>query len=91
MHASNSSFYKGIVSEQIQITTIVPIYKHGDPSQFNNYKPVSVLNEFSKCMSGYSIEKSQIYAKQKKRFSIMSNVQTHYHFKLDLNGGCINL
>ena len=48
MHICNLSFYTGIVPEQIKIARVVPIYKHGDPSQFNNYRPVSVLNVFSK-------------------------------------------
>ena len=48
MHACNLSFYTGIVPEQIKIGRVVPIYKHGDPSQFHNYRPVSVLNVFSK-------------------------------------------
>ena len=48
MHICNLSFYTGIVPKQIKIARVVPIYKHGDPSQFNNYRPVSVLNVFSK-------------------------------------------
>ena len=48
MQICNLSFYKGIFPEQIKIVRVVPIYKHGDPSQFNNYRPVSVLNVFSK-------------------------------------------
>ena len=32
MHICNISFYKGIVPEEIKITRVVPIYKHGDPS-----------------------------------------------------------
>ena len=48
MHICNLSFCTGIVSEWIKIARVVPIYKHGDPSQFNNYRPVSVLDVFSK-------------------------------------------
>ena len=48
IHICNLSFYTGIVPEQIKIGRVVPIYKHGDPSQFSNYRPVSVLNVFSK-------------------------------------------
>ena len=48
MHICNLSFYTGIVPEQIKIARVVPIYKHGDTSQFNNYRPVSILNVFSK-------------------------------------------
>ena len=48
MHICNLSFYTGIVHEQIKIARVLLIYEHGDPSQLNNYRPVSVLNVFSK-------------------------------------------
>ena len=52
----NISFYMGIVPEQIKIARVVPIFKHGDPFQFNNYRPVSVLNGFFlKSMRDYFI------------------------------------
>ena len=44
----NGSSYTRIVPEQTKIERVVPIYKHGDPSQFNNCRPMSVLNVFSK-------------------------------------------
>ena len=48
MHIFNLSFYAGIVPGHIKIVRVVPIHKHGDPSQLNNYRPVSVLNVFLK-------------------------------------------
>ena len=48
MHIYNLSFYTGFVPEQIKIARVVTIYEHRDASQFNNYRPVSVLNVFLK-------------------------------------------
>ena len=55
MHVCNLSFYTDIVPEQIKIARVVPIYKHGDLSQFCNYRSVSVLNVLSKYMRDYFI------------------------------------
>ena len=44
IHICILSFHMGIVPEQIKIVKVVPIYKHEDPSQFNNYRPVLVWN-----------------------------------------------
>ena len=48
MHICSLSFYTGIVPELIKIVRVVPTYRYGDPSQFNNYRSVSVLDMFSK-------------------------------------------
>ena len=33
---------------QIKIARVMPLYKHGNPSQFINYRPVAVLDLFWK-------------------------------------------
>ena len=48
MHICNLSFSKGIFPLQIKIAKVIPISKSGDKSQFNNYRPISVLSQFSK-------------------------------------------
>ena len=74
MHICNLSFYKGIVTEQIKIARVVPIYKYGDPSQFNNYRPVSVLNVFSKSMGDYFI-------------TVFRNISTNIRYCMNCNLG----
>ena len=36
----------------MKIARVVPLFKTGDLSQFTNYRPVSVLPAFSKCLEG---------------------------------------
>ena len=51
-YITNSSLSSGIVPDQMKIARVVPLFKTGDLSQFTNYRPVSVLPAFSKCLEG---------------------------------------
>ena len=44
----NLSLAKGIFPDQLKISKIVPIYKADDPELFSNYRPISLLSNFSK-------------------------------------------
>ena len=47
-HVFGLSFSTGIVPEQFKIAKVVPIFKSGDPRSADNYRPISLLNNFSK-------------------------------------------
>jgi hypothetical protein len=49
-HIFNLSFAQGKVPDSLKIAKVVPIYKKGDRSSFNNYRPVSILPAFSKIL-----------------------------------------
>ena len=49
-YITNLSLSSGIVPDQMKIARVVPLFKTGDLSQFTNYRPVSVLPAFSKCL-----------------------------------------
>ena len=44
----NDSLRKGIFPKQLKIAKVVPLHKNGDKSNFENYRPVSLLPFFSK-------------------------------------------
>ena len=44
-HIVNTSFTTGM-----KIAKVIPIHKSGDPTDFNNYRPISLLPAFSKLM-----------------------------------------
>lgn len=50
MHISNISFQTGIFPDEMKIAKIIPLYKSGDKSKFNNYRPVSLLPQLSKVL-----------------------------------------
>ena len=49
-HIMNLSLSKGVVPSELKIAKVIPLFKSGDPMQFSNYRPVSVLPVFSKVL-----------------------------------------
>ena len=46
----NLSFQKGSFPSKMKIAKVIPLYKSGDKHQFTNYRPVSLLPQFSKIL-----------------------------------------
>ena len=46
-HICNNSFENGVFPSKMKIAKVVPIFKAGDKSSFNNYRPISLLPQFS--------------------------------------------
>lgn len=46
-HICNLSFQTGKVQNKMKIAKVLPLYKDGDRHQFTNYRPVSLLPQFS--------------------------------------------
>ena len=49
-HIANSSFEKAIFPERMKIAKVIPIFKSGKQDSFTNYRPVSLLPQFSKIL-----------------------------------------
>ena len=47
-HVFGLSFAEGIFPEQFKLAKVVPIYKGGDSRIADNYRPISLINNFSK-------------------------------------------
>jgi hypothetical protein len=46
----NKSFEQGIFPDKLKVAKIVPLSKSGDPQVYTNYRPVSLLPQFSKIL-----------------------------------------
>ena len=46
----NLSITSGIVSKQLKVAPVIPLFKSGEQDIFTNYRPVSVLPAFSKIL-----------------------------------------
>ncbi len=45
-HVIKTSFMTGVVPSQLKIAKIIPIFKSGDRILMDNYRPISLLNNF---------------------------------------------
>ncbi|XP_065662691.1 uncharacterized protein LOC136085324 [Hydra vulgaris] len=46
----NASIKQGVFPDQLKIAKVIPIYKQGDKTNINNYRPILVLSTFSKLL-----------------------------------------
>ena len=46
-YMNSESLKSGVFPSELKIARIVPIFKSGDPSLLNNYRPISLLSFFS--------------------------------------------
>jgi hypothetical protein len=49
-HICNSSFINGVFPNKMKIAKVIPIFKKEDNSLFTNYRPISLLPQFSKIL-----------------------------------------
>ncbi len=50
VHIFKLSFSQGVVPSQLKIAKVIPIFKNGDKLNMDNYRPISLLNTFSKIL-----------------------------------------
>lgn len=53
----NLSFKTGVFPEKMKLAKVIPLYKAGDSHVFNNYRPISLLSQFSKILEKLFVER----------------------------------
>ena len=48
MNIINLSLHKGVFPDKMKLAKVIPVYKAEDPNLFANYRPISLLSNFSK-------------------------------------------
>ncbi len=64
-HIINRSLLTGIVPNQLKIAKVIPIYKASDPTEFKNYRPISLLPAFSKILERIMYNKVMCFLNSK--------------------------
>ena len=49
-HICNKSFSSGVFPSKMKVAKVIPVYKAGEKNVFSNYRPVSLLPQFSKIL-----------------------------------------
>jgi hypothetical protein len=49
-HVFHLSLSTGTIPSQLKIAKVIPIFKSGDPTALDNYRPISLLSNFSKIL-----------------------------------------
>jgi Reverse transcriptase (RNA-dependent DNA polymerase) len=68
-HVFNLSFRNGIVPTQLKIAKVVPIFKSGDPLSVDNYRPISLLSNFSKILEKIMCNRLTLFLENNKLIS----------------------
>lgn len=63
----NLSFQSGIFPNRMKVAKVVPLYKDGDKHMFTNYRPISLLSQFSKVLEKKFVQKLDEFIEKKKQ------------------------
>lgn len=72
-HVINQSIMQGVFPQELKIAKVIPLFKGGDSTVMNNYRPVSILSVFSKIFE-------HIMYKRLNEFIISCNLLYKYQF-----------
>ena len=49
-HIFNISLQKGVFPDGMKLARVIPLFKNGEMNDFSNYRPISILSQFSKIL-----------------------------------------
>lgn len=69
----NQSFKTGIFPNEMKIAKVLPLHKDGDKHLFSNYRPISLLSQFSKILE-------KLFVKRLDNYIELNNILTEPQF-----------
>ena len=80
-HICNISLMNGIFPDRMKIARVIPLFKNGDVKEFSNYRPVSILPQFSKILEKVFHNRLMIFINDKQiwnnsQFGFRKNMST---------------
>lgn len=71
-HICNLSFHTGTFPVRMKTAKVIPVFKNGDKQQFVNYRPISLLPQFSKILEKLFTERLNNFI---DKFSLLNSCQ----------------
>lgn len=71
----NLSFSSGVFPDNMKTAKVIPLYKNGDKHVFSNYRPVSLLPQFSKILEKLFVIRLDKFI---DRYNVLSNSQNGF-------------
>ena len=83
VHICNVSFQTGVFPDKMKIAKVVPLFKSGEKNVFTNYRPISLLPQFSKILEKLYIERMDTFINKHdilspSQYSFRSNMSTSH-------------
>lgn len=62
----NLSLRTGVFPQKMKTAKVIPIFKNGNKDEFNNYRPISLLSQFSKIIEKWFTQKLDTFLEKTK-------------------------
>ena len=87
-HVCSKSFECGVFPDNMKVAKVVPLFKAGDRSLFSNYRPISLLSQFSKILEKLFNERLDKFI---DKFQLLNNCQYGFRSQMSTSHALLNL
>ena len=87
-HVCSKSFECGVFPDNIKVAKVVPLFKAGDRSLFSNYRPISLLSQFSKILEKLFNERLDKFI---DKFQLLNNCQYGFRSQMSTSHALLDL
>ena len=85
LYIFNLSLTTGVIPDKMKIAKVIPIFKKGDKTNLNNYRPISLLSVFNKMLEKIVYVRLQSFLKKNKvLYDYQFGFRTNYSTSLAL-------
>ena len=90
-HVCSTSFehgHDGVFPDNMKVAKVVPLFKAGDRSVFSNYRPISLLPQFSKILEKLFNERLDKFI---DKFQLLNNCQYGFRSQMSTSHALLDL
>ena len=87
-HVCSKSFECGVFPDNMNVAKVVPLFKAGDRSLFSNYRPISLLSQFSKILEKLFNETLDKFI---DKFQLLNNCQYGFRSQMSTSHALLDL